>query len=158
MSGQSPTSPTQRPTAEWDRLIAAATEATERSYAPYSGVRVGAAAETTDGRLLVGSNTECASIGLSLCAECAVISDLARTGGGRLRRLVAVDADGVPLAPCGRCRQLIAEFGEGLVVMLVDGPRPIEELLPWGFGPADVARLSDHDRTDDTSGAPQASA
>lgn len=104
-------------------------------------MRVGAAAETTDGRLLVGSNTECASIGLSLCAECAVISDLARTGGGSLRRLVAVDAHGVPLAPCGRCRQLIAEFADGLVVLLADGPHPIEDLLPWGFGPADVARL-----------------
>ncbi|MBK9295804.1 MAG: cytidine deaminase [Candidatus Microthrix sp.] len=133
----------------WDRLIAAAVEATERSYAPYSGVRVGAAAETADGRTLVGSNTECASIGLSLCAECAVISDLARTGGGRLQRLVAVGADGVPLPPCGRCRQLIAEFADGLIVMLADGPHPIDDLLPWGFGPADVARLADGTGEDD---------
>ena len=88
--------------------MAAATEATERSYAPYSGVRVGAAAETTDGRLLVGSNTECASIGLSLCAECAVISDLARTGGGRLRRLVAVDAAGDP----ARTLELQESYGQ----------------------------------------------
>ena len=117
-------------------------------------MRVGAAAETTDGRLLVGSNTECASIGLSLCAECAVISDLTRTGGGRLRRLVAVGADGLPLAPCGRCRQLIAEFGDRLEVLLADGPHPIEDLLPHGFGRADVARLADG-ATGPTGGGPR---
>ncbi|MEZ5380262.1 MAG: cytidine deaminase [Microthrixaceae bacterium] len=119
----------------------AAHSATARSHAPYSGVCVGAAALADDGRMLVGSNTECASIGLSLCAECAVVSDLARTGGGALRRLVAVGADGVPLPPCGRCRQLLSEFSDGLVVLLADGPHPLAELLPQGFGQADVARL-----------------
>lgn len=139
----------------WTQLLDAARQATQRSYAPYSNVFVGAAAETTDGRVLVGSNTECASIGLSLCAECALVSELARTGGGAFRRVVAVGNDGEPLAPCGRCRQLLAEFAApNLEVLLGDGAHSIAELLPWGFGPADVARLAEPDesgRTDDTS-------
>jgi cytidine deaminase len=60
----------------WALLLDTARRATERSHAPYSGVPVGAAAaETTDSRVLEGSNTECASIGLSLCAECALVSE-----------------------------------------------------------------------------------
>lgn len=114
---------------------------------------MGAAAETTDGRMLVGSNTECASIGLSLCAECALVSELARTGGGTFRRVVAVGNDGRPLAPCGRCRQLLAEFAaDDLEVLLADGPHRLDELLPWGFGPADVSRLADPDTGDTGSG------
>ena len=70
----------------WDDLRARARKATEKSYAPYSHVRVGAAGVTDDGRLIEGSNVENASYGLTLCAECALVGDLARSGGGRLSR------------------------------------------------------------------------
>ena len=55
--------------------------------------------------LVVGTNVENASYGLTLCAECSMISDLVRTGGGRLIAVSTVQGDETPVAPCGRCRQ-----------------------------------------------------
>ena len=78
----------------WDDLRARARKATEKSYSPYSHVRVGAAGVTDDGRLIEGSNVENASYGLTLCAECALVGDLARSGGGRLIAVSVVAGDG----------------------------------------------------------------
>lgn len=112
---------------------------TKRSYAPYSGVLVGAAALVDDGRIVCGCNVENASYGLGLCAECGLASNLAATGGGRLVAIATVAGDGAPIAPCGRCRQVLLEFGgPDLLVDTPDGPRPLSELLPWYFGPDDV--------------------
>ena len=86
---------------DWDDLRARARAMTERSYAPYSHVHVGAAALVDDGRVVLGSNVENASYGLSLCAECSLASHLAGTGGGRLVALAVVGGDGTYLAPCG---------------------------------------------------------
>lgn len=124
---------------DWDRLRAEARAMTERSYAPYSTVRVGAAALVDDGRIVTGCNVENASYGLSLCAECAVASALAGSGGGRLVALAVVGNDGGYLAPCGRCRQILFEFGgPGLLIDAGDRIVTLDDLLPGAFGPADL--------------------
>lgn len=128
-----------------DALRAAALEAAARAYRPYSGLGVGAAALATPAgggpeRVVTGCNVENASYGLTLCAECSLVSDLHRTGGGRLRELVVVSHTGEPLAPCGRCRQLLSEHGgPGLVVHTARGPVTLGELLPDAFGPGGLA-------------------
>jgi cytidine deaminase len=125
----------------WETLRHRAREATTKSYAPYSHVLVGAAGLTSDGRLVEGSNVENASYGLTLCAECSLVGDLARQGGGSLVAVSVVAGDGEPLTPCGRCRQLLFEHGgAGLLVDAGDGaePRRLAELLPGAFGPADL--------------------
>jgi cytidine deaminase len=110
---------------------------TERAHAPYSEVRVGAAALVDDGRMLTACNVENASLGLSLCAECGIVSSLHATGGGRLIALAVVAGDGRPLAPCGRCRQVLHEAGGPDLV--VDGFGTLADLLPQPFGPDDVS-------------------
>ena len=96
---------------DWDALRAAAREAMTHAYAPYSKFPVGVAGLVDDGRVVTGCNVENASYGLGLCAECGMVSDLARTGGGRLVAVACVGGDGQPLMPCGRCRQLLWEHG-----------------------------------------------
>ena len=123
----------------WHELHTRATEAAAHAYAPYSGLRVGAAGRTDDGRIVTGCNVENASYGLTLCAECGLVSELHRTGGGRLVEVVAVDGAGTILAPCGRCRQLLYEAGgPDLMVGTADGPSPMSEVLPGAFGPDDL--------------------
>lgn len=124
---------------DWPLLRREAVAMTERSYAPYSGVLVGACGTADDGRLVRGCNVENASYGVTLCAECGLVCDLAVTGGGRLVAVAVVAGDGRPLAPCGRCRQLLYEHGgPDLLVDGEDGPVRLAELLPWAFGPGDV--------------------
>jgi cytidine deaminase len=116
-----------------------------RAYAPYSKFPVGAAGLVDDGRIVVGCNVENAAYGVVLCAECGMVSQLHATGGGRLVAMACVDADAHPLLPCGRCRQLLWENGGP--TMLVDaegGPLTMAELLPHGFGIADLDRVK-HD-------------
>jgi cytidine deaminase len=123
----------------WDRLLAAAIEAAKQAYAPYSGYRVGAAALADDGRLLQGCNVENAAYGVTLCAECGLVSQLHLTGGGRLTHFVCVNGNGVAIMPCGRCRQLLWENGgAALQVLTVSGVRPMSEVLPDAFGPEDL--------------------
>lgn len=125
---------------DWDRLRSDAQAMTKHSYAPYSGVLVGAAALVDDGRIVCGCNVENASYGLGLCAECGLTSSLVATGGGRLVAISTVAGDGAPLAPCGRCRQVLFEFGgTELLVDTPGGPTKLGDLLPWHFGPDDVA-------------------
>ncbi|GIH10829.1 hypothetical protein Rhe02_88960 [Rhizocola hellebori] len=110
-----------------------------RAYAPYSKFPVGAAGLVDDGRVVVGCNVENAAYGVVLCAECGMVSQLHATGGGRLIAMACVDADGEPLLPCGRCRQLLWENGGP--AMLVDskiGPLTMDYLLPHGFGREDL--------------------
>jgi cytidine deaminase len=124
---------------DWEVLRANAFEATKRAYARYSGFPVGAAAITTDGRLVVGSNVENVSYGLTLCAECTLVGDLYNSGGGRLRAFSCADADGRVILPCGRCRQLLFEHGgPELLIDHVRGPVPLAQLLPDPFGPDDL--------------------
>ena len=125
---------------DWDALRRAAHEVGASAYAPYSELRVGAAALTDRGTIVTGCNVENASYGLTLCAECGVASALAAEGGGRLVALVCVAADrGELLMPCGRCRQVLYEFGgTDLLIDHPDGPLPLGALLPHAFGPDDL--------------------
>jgi cytidine deaminase len=123
----------------WELLWEQARKMLDFAYCPYSNFPVGAAAFTTDGTLVTGCNVENASYGLGLCAECGLVSDLASKGGGKLAALVVVASDGQPVAPCGRCRQLLWEHGgRTLQIMTTAGPIPFETLLPDAFGPEDL--------------------
>ncbi|MBE0008975.1 cytidine deaminase [Arthrobacter sp. AET 35A] len=120
----------------WEMLTAAATEAMRRAYVPYSKFPVGAAALTDDGRMVSGCNVENASYGLTLCAECSLVSQLQMTGGGKLVAFSCVDGNGNTLMPCGRCRQLLYEFrAPGMQLLTVSGIKTMDEVLPDAFGP-----------------------
>ncbi len=122
---------------DWAALRAAARAAMAHAYAPYSNYPVGAAALVDDGRIVSGCNVENASYGLTLCAECGLVSTLHATGGGRLLAFSCCDGAGTVITPCGRCRQLLWEHGgAGLLVDGVGGVRPLAELLPDAFGPS----------------------
>ncbi|ROO90124.1 cytidine deaminase [Actinocorallia herbida] len=130
---------------DWAALRAAASAAMERAYCPYSHFPVGAAALTSDGRIVTGSNVENASLGITLCAECSLVSalfgagapsDLSFTDPPRLLAVSVVDREGLPLTPCGRCRQLLHEHGGPSLQLETDtGVRPLSEYLPNAFGP-----------------------
>jgi cytidine deaminase len=141
-----------RGTIDWAGLRAAATAAAGRAYAPYSRLRVGAAGLTADGRVVVGCNVENASYGLTLCAECGLVSALHAAGpppAAGPPSLVAVSvvaADGAPLVPCGRCRQLLLEAGgPGMLVDTATGPAELASLLPSAFDPGELAARRDDD-------------
>jgi cytidine deaminase len=121
---------------DWGALREAATDAMTKAYVPYSKFPVGVAAIVTDGRIITGCNVENASYGLTLCAECALVSMLHLTGGGQLVAFTCVDGDGNTLMPCGRCRQLLFEHAvPGMILETVSGIRTIDEVLPDAFGP-----------------------
>ena len=121
---------------DWAALREAAIAASGHAYVPYSRFPVGAAALVDDGRVVTGCNVENASYGLTLCAECGLVSTLAATGGGRLVAFTCVDGAGATLMPCGRCRQLLFEHAApGMVLETVSGLRTIDEVLPDAFGP-----------------------
>jgi cytidine deaminase len=125
--------------AEWAELRAAAVDAAAHAYAPYSKYRVGAAATVADGRVVAGCNVENAAYGVTLCAECGLVSQLHMTGGGRLTRFVCVNGEGEIIMPCGRCRQLLFENGgPDLLLWTVSGVRTMAEVLPDAFGPDDL--------------------
>ena len=118
----------------------AAAAVADHAYAPYSGLRVGAAGLTADGRVVTGCNVENASYGLTLCAECGLVSALHAAGAGALRAVAVVAGDGDPLLPCGRCRQLLLEAGGGdLLVDTSEGPVELKVLLPAAFSGTDLA-------------------
>jgi len=127
------------PQVDWDALRSAATDVMRRAYVPYSGFPVGAAALVDDGRVVVGCNVENASYGVTLCAECSLVSALVVGGGGRLLAFTCVDGAGNVLMPCGRCRQLLFEHGGShLLLETVRGVRAMAEVLPDAFGPDDL--------------------
>jgi len=143
---------------DWPALRAAATAAAQRAYAPYSGLRVGAAGLAADGQVVTGCNVENSSYGLTLCAECGLVSALHASGAGAarapgagaahapgpgaeaLRAVAVVAGDGQPLLPCGRCRQLLLEAGgPDLLVDTAEGPVELKVLLPAAFTGTDLA-------------------
>lgn len=124
---------------DWEALRAEAVAISRRAYVPYSHYPVGAAARVDDGRLVVGCNVENAGYGVTLCAECGLVSSLHAGGGGRLTHFVCVNGAGEVIMPCGRCRQLLWESGgASLQVMTVRGVRPMTDVLPDAFGPEDL--------------------
>jgi cytidine deaminase len=126
-----------------ERLGAAAREARDRAYAPYSGFQVGAALLTDDGRIFAGANVENASYGLSMCAERAAVFHAVAEGVRGIRAVAVSASNDEPTWPCGGCRQVLHEFGPDMVV-ISEGrggrreERRLAELLPLAFGPADL--------------------
>lgn len=121
-----------------DALIAAATEARLRAFAPYSRFLVGAALEALDGTVIPGCNVESASYGLTMCAErVAIFAGVAR-GFHCFKRVAIVTDTETPTPPCGACRQLLWEFAPDAEVLLANLAGKVErftmrELLPRGF-------------------------
>jgi cytidine deaminase len=129
---------------DWQLLKKTAIAAMETAYAPYSKFPVGVAALVDDGRIISGCNVENASYGLTLCAECGLVSNLILSGGGRLVAFLCVDLNKNYLMPCGRCRQLLQEHGGSKLEMMTDqGIKPLAELLPWAFGPEEMEKRLD---------------
>lgn len=125
----------------WRELHDAAVAVMRRAYVPYSRYPVGAAALVDDGRVVRGCNVENAGYGVTLCAECGLVSDLVAGGGGRLVAFACVDGAGEPLVPCGRCRQLLWEHGGAdLLVRTPTGIHSMSALLPEAFGPEHLGR------------------
>ena len=133
---------------DWGRLRSEAMAVAERAYAPYSGLRVGAAALTESGRVVVGCNVENSSYPVGTCAEAGLVAAL---HAGGYERLVAVatwspDAPDQPLMPCGACRQILFEAGGGDLRVargnaesrLAEASRRLADLLPDAFGPDDL--------------------
>ncbi|MFE9170009.1 cytidine deaminase [Streptomyces kebangsaanensis] len=140
MSSGTPDTP-DATTVDWAALREEARAAMSRAYVPYSNYPVGVAALVDDGRTVTGCNVENASYGLGLCAECGLVSQLQNSGGGRLTHFTCVDGNGDVLVPCGRCRQLLYEFGgPDLLLETPAGILPLSEMLPQAFGPGHLAK------------------
>ncbi len=125
------------------RLLDAAREARERAHAPYSGFAVGAAVLTPDGEVHAGCNVENASYGLSVCAERHAIAAAVGAGHRRIDALLVITDARPPVAPCGACRQVLAEFADDIPVLLADlsGVRSrtsTSRLLPHAFRADDL--------------------
>ena len=129
--------------ADGDALIETARRAMEHAHAPYSRFRVGAALETLDGRIFTGCNVENASYGGTICAERVAMGTAVAAGAREFRRIAIASDAAEPVAPCGLCRQFLAEFGVKLEVMSVgaSGRRQswiLGDLLPVAFTGADI--------------------
>ena len=101
-------------------LIEAARAARERARAPFSGFKVGAAIEVSDGRVFTGCNVENASYGLTICAERVAIFKALSEGAERFTRVAVVADTGNPTPPCGACRQILWEYAGDVEVILAN--------------------------------------
>ncbi len=121
-----------------DSLLRSALEIRQQAYAPYSKFLVGAAVVTEDGSIFTGTNVENASYGLTICAERVAAAAAVAAGHRKITAVAVATAGGA--APCGACRQFLAEFGGSMDVLLVDVDRPenvkqmsLADLLPEQF-------------------------
>ncbi len=128
---------------DWEELRSKAREVSQLAHAPYSNYQVGAAALVDDGRVVLGCNVENAAYGVTLCAECGLISSLVAGGGGKLVAFTCVNGNGELIMPCGRCRQLLQEHGgKDLLLDTPKGVWTLEQVLPQAFGPEDLTKVS----------------
>jgi cytidine deaminase len=123
------------------KLLKAAAAVSKRAYAPYSRFEVGAALLSRDGAIFTGCNVENASYGLTICAERSAVCSAVAAGHTRFVAIAIVaSGDRMPY-PCGACRQVLAEFGQPDLVVLIaprdrlDGHETysLAELLPKSF-------------------------
>ena len=124
-----------------DQLVAQAAEARKSAYVPYSHFPVGAALLDADGTVYTGCNVENASYGLTICAERNAVAHAVAEGARRFNAIAVMTENGV--TPCGMCRQVLAEFGPTMTVIVADaaGHRRIynlADLLPAAFTPAQL--------------------
>jgi cytidine deaminase len=135
-----------------EQLVAAAIAATRHAYAPYSQYHVGAALLLNNGEIVTGANFENSSYGMTLCAETVAIAKA--NSDGQMRQIIAIAVAGglegvigeKAITPCGRCRQIIKEVADEVAIDLpiycahADGydTHLLSELLPHGFGPANL--------------------
>jgi len=125
-------------------LIDAAIAVRGNAHAPYSRYQVGAAVRAASGKIYVGANVENASYGLALCAERSAVAAAVAAGETRIDAVAVVTATSPPAAPCGMCRQVLAEFGaDDLAIALVNdaGERTdatLGALLPHAFRSGDL--------------------
>jgi cytidine deaminase len=122
--------------AEWQELVGAALEARRRAHAPYSGFHVGAAVRAGSGRVYAGCNVENASFGLTVCAERVAIWKAVSEGEREFQALAVTTSTGA--TPCGACRQVMAEFGRDMTILVADAqgcvwPTSLRALLPNAF-------------------------
>ncbi|MEN9518389.1 MAG: hypothetical protein RLZZ381_977 [Cyanobacteriota bacterium] len=125
---------------EQNQLIASATQAINRAYAPYSGFKVGAAVLTSTKEIFTGCNVENASYGLSMCAERNAIANAIISSGHdtiTIKAIAVANSQNVSCSPCGACRQVIWEFGQNAQVIFQGNQGwqtlTIKDLLPVGF-------------------------
>ncbi|MCX7781094.1 MAG: cytidine deaminase [Negativicutes bacterium] len=120
-----------------EELLRAAIKAFHNAYAPYSRFKVGAAVQDKESVIYAGSNVENVSYGLTNCAERTAIFTAVSAGSRQLETIAVVADAPVPVAPCGACRQVMAEFGIKRVIManLKGDVRhaSLQELLPEAF-------------------------
>ena len=132
---------------ELGELIAAARAAQGKAYAPYSGFAVGAAVRLGDGRIFTGANVENASYGLAVCAERTAVLAAVFAGGRQVVAVAVCTSLWPPAAPCGMCRQTLAEFAHDAEVVLCSPSGPAQRtrlsvLLPHAFRPADLEQFA----------------
>jgi cytidine deaminase len=126
-------------------MLAMAQAAMDRAYAPYSRFHVGACLRAEDGRLFAGCNVENAAYPIGQCAEASAIGAMVTGGGRRIVEAVVIGGGALLCTPCGGCRQRVAEFADWETPIHVCGPEGhrrtflLKELLPHGFGPANLA-------------------
>lgn len=127
-------------------LIRAACAVLERAYAPYSKFRVGAALRTRSGRIFVGTNVECASYGLSMCAERNAIAAAVAAGELEFTSVAIATETAGATPPCGACRQVLAEFAGDLEIVMIGRKKTtktrLSRLLPAAFRAGNLALAS----------------
>jgi len=130
------------------RLLAAAREARERAYAPYSHFPVGAALETACGRIFRGCNIENAAYGASMCAERVALFKAVSEGFSDFTALALVTAGPKIPSPCGECRQVLSEFAPQMPVIMANTAGEyqigtVAQLLPAAFSGENLKGLGD---------------
>ncbi|HZS38787.1 MAG TPA: cytidine deaminase [Polyangia bacterium] len=128
---------------DMDALIAAAKAVRKNAHAPYSRYQVGAAVRGDDGKIYAGCNVENASYGLALCAERGAVAQAIAAGAKKITAAAVITSTSPPAAPCGMCRQTLAEFARDLPIALINdaGERvdvTLAELLPRAFRSEDL--------------------
>ena len=133
---------------ELGELIAAARAVQSKAYAPYSGFAVGSAVRLADGRIFTGANVENASYGLAVCAERTAVLAAVLAGGRQVVAVAVCTSLWPPAAPCGMCRQTLAEFAHDAEVVLCSPSGPAQRtrlsvLLPHAFRPSDLEQFAE---------------
>ncbi len=118
-------------------LVTLAQQVRECAHAPYSKFRVGAALQTSSGRIFTGCNVENATYGATICAERSAVCAMVAAGERAITAIAVFTDAEVPATPCGICRQVLAEFADDAVVVVAT-PRQQKQfslaaLLPERF-------------------------